>query len=101
MAVSCTAMLLRGPDSTMTHLWKLGMSLSSLTAAIIVAGLGVLPLPAGAQSQDSTRPNIIIFIGDDLGWRDLGVYGNRFIQTPNIDRLARSGLRVQLAFGTS
>ena len=59
------------------------------------------PPAAVAQSTDETRPNIIVFVGDDLGWRDLGAYGNRFIRTPNIDRLARSGLRVERAFGTS
>jgi arylsulfatase A-like enzyme len=40
-------------------------------------------------------------VADDLGWRDLGIYGNRGVRTPNIDRLARSGLRVVHAFGTS
>ncbi|HWN18019.1 MAG TPA: sulfatase [Gemmatimonadales bacterium] len=49
----------------------------------------------------STAPNIIVFVGDDLGWRDTGTYGNRFIKTPNIDRLARGGLRVDYAFGTT
>ena len=48
-----------------------------------------------------TSPNIVVFVADDLGWRDTGVYGNRFIRTPNIDRLARSGLRVAYAFGTT
>lgn len=56
---------------------------------------------AVAQSVDNTRPNILVFVGDDLGWRDVGAYGNRFIRTPNIDRLARSGLKVERAFGTS
>ena len=42
-----------------------------------------------------------MFIGDDLGWRDTGPYGNAAIRTPDIDRLARSGLRVERAFGTS
>jgi N-sulfoglucosamine sulfohydrolase len=57
--------------------------------------------PAVAQGVSENRPNILIFVADDLGWRDTGVYGNRFIRTPNIDRLARSGLLVRYAFGTS
>jgi arylsulfatase A-like enzyme len=56
---------------------------------------------AAAQAPSATRPNIIVFVADDLGWRDLGVYGNSGIRTPSIDRLARSGLRVVHAFGTS
>jgi arylsulfatase A-like enzyme len=47
------------------------------------------------------RPNIVVLVADDLGWRDTGVYGNRVIRTPSIDRLAASGLRVTFAFGTS
>jgi N-sulfoglucosamine sulfohydrolase len=54
-----------------------------------------------AQTDSSARPNILVLVADDLGWRDTGVYGNRGIRTPNIDRLARSGLMVRLAFGTS
>jgi N-sulfoglucosamine sulfohydrolase len=66
----------------------------------VLAFLAAAPA-AIAQSPGAERPNIIVFVGDDLGWRDLGVYGNRFVRTPNIDGLARSGLRVKLAFGTS
>jgi arylsulfatase A len=39
------------------------------------------------------RPNIVTILCDDLGWGDLGCYGNRVIRTPNIDGLARQGVR--------
>ena len=45
------------------------------------------------HSANSTRPNIIFILIDDMGWRELGAYGNRFNETPNIDRLAAEGLR--------
>ncbi|HEX5576510.1 MAG TPA: sulfatase [Gemmatimonadales bacterium] len=54
-----------------------------------------------AQKGSVARPNILVLVADDLGWRDTGVYGNRGIRTPNIDRLARSGLLIRFAFGTS
>jgi arylsulfatase A-like enzyme len=57
--------------------------------------------PALPQATPESRPNIVVFVGDDLGWRDAGPYGNAAIRTPNIDRLAQSGLRVTYAFGTS
>ncbi len=41
----------------------------------------------------ATKPNIILILADDLGWADLGCYGNKFNETPHIDRLARQGLR--------
>ena len=63
--------------------------MNPLLLALLVGALG------------SARPNIVVFVGDDLGWRDTGPYGNAAIRTPNIDRLARSGLLVRYAFGTS
>jgi hypothetical protein len=59
------------------------------------------PASAAVQAAAESRPNVIVFVGDDLGWRDTGPYGNAAIRTPNIDRLARSGLRVERAFGTT
>ena len=38
------------------------------------------------------RPNFLIFLADDLGFSDIGCYGGE-IRTPNIDKLARQGLR--------
>jgi uncharacterized sulfatase len=39
------------------------------------------------------QPNFILILIDDLGWKDLGCYGNEFVETPNIDRLAAEGVR--------
>ena len=61
--------------------------------------LAVLLLTAIASSAQD-RPNILVFIADDAGWRDFGVYGNEAVHTPNIDRLAASGLTVENAFLT-
>jgi N-sulfoglucosamine sulfohydrolase len=54
-----------------------------------------------AQPPSGSRPNIVVFVGDDLGWRDTRPYGNAAVRTPNIEQLARSGLLVRYAFGTS
>ena len=45
-----------------------------------------------------TRPNIVMIMADDLGGRDLPVYGNRFNEAPNIDRLAAQGVRFTSAY---
>jgi N-sulfoglucosamine sulfohydrolase len=68
--------------------------------AFALAAIG-WPSSGGGQAGAETPPNIVVFVADDLGWRDLGAYGNTGIRTPNIDRLARSGLRVVRAFGVS
>jgi arylsulfatase A len=45
-----------------------------------------------------TRPNVILILADDLGWADLGCYGSRFHQTPNLDRMASEGVRFTQAY---
>src|SRR5687767_13554918 len=47
-----------------------------------------------APAQTAVRPpNIVVILADDQGWADLGCYGSPHIRTPNIDRMAREGVR--------
>lgn len=62
-----------------------------------VVGLGGVGAPAGA----SPPPNIILILADDLGWRELHCYGNSFHETPNLDRLARRGVRFTDAYAAA
>ncbi len=48
-------------------------------------------MPANYLCADN--PNIILVFIDDMGWKDVGCYGNDFIETPNIDQLAADGIR--------
>lgn len=43
-------------------------------------------------------PNIVFFLVDDLGWRDVGCYGSDFYETPNIDQLAKEGVKFTQAY---
>lgn len=56
----------------------------------LMAG-GGLPFPGQAQAPAS-RPNIIFIYIDDMGYADLSCYGNRDLQTPHMDRLAKEGM---------
>ncbi|MBS1811916.1 MAG: sulfatase [Acidobacteria bacterium] len=57
-----------------------------------------LVLTGQAWAQSANRPNVVLFIADDMAWEDSGAYGNPKARTPNIDRLAREGLRFTHAF---
>ena len=55
---------------------------------------GLLALAAvDAAAQAAPKPNIIFILADDLGYGDIGAYGQRIIETPHLDRLAAEGLR--------
>ena len=47
------------------------------------------------------RPNVVFILADDLGWAELGCYGNRFNETPNLDRLAKGGMRFTNAYASA
>ncbi|MEV8318084.1 sulfatase-like hydrolase/transferase [Streptomyces sp. NPDC059900] len=51
--------------------------------------------------RGTRRPNILFILGDDLGWADLSSYGSPHIKTPNLDRLARQGVRFTDAYAGS
>ena len=53
---------------------------------------------ASGQAGPRTRPNVVVILIDDLGWADVGCNGSRFYETPNIDRLARQGMRFTDAY---
>ena len=60
---------------------------SSILAAVGSAALVV------ADDAAATKPNVILIVSDDLGWTDLGCYGSDLYPSPNIDGLAREGVR--------
>jgi len=54
-----------------------------------------------SQQLDRKLPNIVFFLVDDLGWRDVGCYGSPFYDTPHIDQLATEGVRFSQAYAAS
>jgi arylsulfatase A-like enzyme len=54
-----------------------------------------------AEAASRGKPNIIFILADDLGWAELGCYGNTFNETPNLDRLAAEGMRFTDAYSTA
>ena len=46
-----------------------------------------------AKANNQQKPNVIIILADDLGYGDLGCYGAKNVETPNVDKLAKQGIR--------
>ncbi len=63
--------------------------------ALLITLIGCAPLIA------ADKPNIILILADDLGYGDVGCYGATLLETPNMDRLAKQGLRFTDAHATS
>ena len=52
-------------------------------------------MPAVTNAQ---KPNVVFFLVDDLGWKDLGCYGSTYYETPSIDKLANEGVMFSAAY---
>lgn len=68
-----------------------------LSIAAILSCIGI----ASAAEPATKKPNIIFILADDLGYGDLGCYGQKLIQTPNIDQLAKEGTRFTQCYAGS
>ena len=64
-----------------------------LLAAVACLG-AVVPAAAQGRPADPNHPNVVLIITDDVGYGDIGTYGAPDIRTPNIDSLARDGVKL-------
>jgi hypothetical protein len=65
----------------------------TLRPARLAAVLSLLAMVRFGSEAATDSPNIVLIYADDLGYGDVGCYGATRVRTPNIDRLAREGLR--------
>ena len=81
----------------MTKTYVLPVWFTCLAAALAWSA----PLVDSADAADSRRPNIIFIMADDLGYGELGCYGQKKIRTPHIDKLAAEGMRFTQCYAGS
>ena len=68
---------------------KMNIDIRILTAMALLSGVS-----AHAETEPpKNRPNIVVVMADDMGWGDSATYGNKVIQTPNLDKLAAGGVK--------
>lgn len=59
----------------------------------LASGVSASLFASGANAQAAAKPNIIVILADDIGYGDTGPYGATKVKTPNLDRMAKQGLR--------
>lgn len=74
------------------------MKLPNCTKMLVLLACSIVLSSLHAQKQS---PNIVFILVDDLGWMDIGANGSSFYETPNIDQLAKEGMRFTQAYAAS
>ncbi len=74
------------------------MKILSNNLTLIISIVGTILATLSATAKEKRKPNIIFILADDLGYAELGCYGNTFNETPNIDALAQKGIRFANAY---
>ncbi len=75
--------------------------MKTYNGAVMLMALGSLSAVEARAQATPERPNIVFILADDMGYGDLSCYGNKYIKTPNIDRLAATGTRFEQAYAGS
>jgi uncharacterized sulfatase len=79
--------------STQLYECMLSIAHSSVAVSLLVLATLTFPIASSAGQADQRLPNVVLILADDLGYGDLGCYGQRVIETPRLDRIAAEGLR--------
>ena len=74
-------------------------SVHGFTLAAVFA-FSAAPLHAFSASKANAKPNIIVILADDLGYGELGCYGGKDAPTPNLDAMAKAGVRFTSGYVT-
>jgi len=74
---------------------------SKILLLFIIALVNTVFVSQVLANRNSSKPNVVIVVIDDMGWEQLGCYGSSFYKSPNIDKLAESGVRFTNAYASA
>ena len=77
------------------------MMISPKIYSFLILAAILLSINSIGFAQQQEKPNVLFIIVDDYGWMDVGAYGSTFYETPNIDKLAKSGIKFTNAYTAS
>lgn len=82
--------------------WAGGLATAIQKASTMIAVTGALVVLGSitSQSAEIVKPNVVVFLADDMGFVDCGVQGSKDIPTPNIDAIAKAGVRFTNGYTT-
>lgn len=72
-----------------------------ITSMHIIACIGFGMTSCSNKETQDQKPNIVVILADDFGWKDAACYGSTYFETPNIDRLASEGMRFTEAYSAN
>lgn len=76
-------------------------SISNVAKTLVCVSVLAFANQTYGQSTDKKKPNIVFFLVDDLGWADIEPFGAKFYETPNLDKLAKEGMKFTNAYAAS
>ncbi|MGK7395058.1 MAG: sulfatase [Candidatus Cyclobacteriaceae bacterium M3_2C_046] len=68
---------------------------------VLILGLLLINPSCQPKHQDGSKPNLVLIVADDLGWRDLHCYGNQLVATPHLDQMAADGIMFTNAYASA
>ncbi len=71
-----------------------------LPRALVLGAAVLATISVDCPEALADKPNVVVLFIDDLGWKDLGVYGSKFFETPRIDQLAKQGALFTRAYSS-
>ena len=70
-----------------------------MTRSLVVV-LAVLVSGSGCTAETAARPNVVVLLVDDMGWRDIEPYGQAYYETPSVNALAARSMRFSTAYAS-